>query len=219
MASYCEEADVYAVTRPGSIPSEARLCASALAAGDVFTLDGHGLATGDPISFRAEDGGSLPVPFSTGTTYYAIRLSDSAFQAAASEVLAEAGTETAITADGDLVLLVRERPMSRWIDWASAEVEQMLPAHVVPIDESAIPTAVRAATAKLAAYQARVWSGRSEEDLATLLDETRKQLTRWGKGVPLRGANAPTAANLAVYGSAATAADPRGWGNVDGTIP
>lgn len=216
---YCSEADVYAVTGSGTIPSPARLCASALNAGDVFTLDGHGLSTGDPFSLRAEDGGTMPGGFTAGTTYYAIRLSDHQFQGAASAELADAGTETAVTSDGDLVLMVRERPMTQWIDWASSEVEQMLPAHVVPIDENAIPTAVRASTARLAAYQARVWSGRNDEDLVRLLDETRKQLTRWGKGVPLRGTNAPTAASLAVYGSAATAADPRGWGNVDGTLP
>lgn len=211
----CTESDVYAVTRPGSIPSEARLCASALAAGDTFTLDGHAFLDDDPVSFRADVDGSLPAGITAGTTYYAIRVSDSAFKVAATE----GGAAVDLTTDGDLVLAVRERPMTRWIDWASTEVEQMLPAHVVPVDTDAVPTIVRAVTAKLAAYQARVWSGRNEEDLATLLDEARKMLTRWGRGVPVRGTDAPTAANLAVARSAASAADPRGWGNVDGTLP
>jgi hypothetical protein len=215
MASYCAEADVYAAVRSESIPNEARLCASALAGSDVFELDQHGLATDDPVTFRAEDGGALPDGIDEGTTYYAIRLSASRFQVAETE----GGAAVSLTSDGDLVLVVREMPMARWISWASAEVDQMLVGHVVEVDEDAVPTLVRAVTAKLAGYQARVWAGRDAGDLADLLDTSRKQLERWAKGVPVRGTNAPAPANLAVARSAATVADPRGWSPSGGTLP
>jgi hypothetical protein len=197
MASYCAEADVFAAVRSDSIPNEARLCASAIASTDTFEADQHGLATDDPVTFRAEEGGALPTGIVEGTTYYAIRTSGARFQVSATE----GGAAVDFTTDGELVLFVREMPIATWISWASSEVDQMLVGHQVEIDEDAVPTIVRAITAKLAGYQARVWAQREAGDLALMLDEARKQLARWAKGAPIRGTNAPSPANLAAYGS------------------
>ena len=40
------------------------------------TLDEHAFATNDPLTFRAQAGGSLPAPLVEGTTYYAIEVDD-----------------------------------------------------------------------------------------------------------------------------------------------
>ncbi len=195
MALYCDEADVYAVVSSGSIPNGARLCASALAAVDVFELDQHPLQTGDPVAFRAEEGGALPGGIAEGTTYYAIRVSSSRFQVSATE----GGGAIDLTSDGDLVLAIIEPPMLKWRTWASAWVDQALTGHDVEIAEDAVPEQVRAVAANLAAHKARVWSEHTvSADLARLLDDSQKQLDRWAKGAIIRGTNAPAPANLAV---------------------
>jgi hypothetical protein len=196
--SYCSEADVYAAVGSESIPTKAKLCASVLAAGDVFECDRHGASTDEPVAFRPEAGGWLASPLTEGTTYYVIRVSGSRFQVAATP----GGAAIPLTTDGDRVLAIFEAPMAKWIAWASAEVDDMLTGASVPIAEGSVPTIVTAVTARLAAYQARVWSDRDAEDLAALLDDSRRKLERWSKGVRPRGDGATTPANLATAGSA-----------------
>jgi hypothetical protein len=221
MSVYCDVSDVYAAVGSESIPNPGRLCASVSDATDAFECDQHGLATDDPVAFRAEAGGELPAALAEGVTYYAIRLSASRFQVA----IAPLGSAINLMTDGDRVLLIREMPMQKWIAWASREVDQMLVGNAVELQDVALSwtdssgtarvgphTLVRAVTAKLAGYQARVWAQGSTEDLATLLDESRKMLARWAKGVPLRGPTASASANLAVSGSAATSY-PRTYGS------
>lgn len=63
-------------------------------AGDLFTKVAHGLVTGDRV-----DAASFSAGFTAGK-YYVIRASADTFQLAATPALAQAGTATAITADG-----------------------------------------------------------------------------------------------------------------------
>src|SRR6478609_2025292 len=94
---YSTVSDLYAYGVPrGAVPNPARLAASVLASSDAFTLDEHGFATDDPVSFRAEAGGALPAPLVAGTTYYAIALTASTFKVAA----AVAGAALDLTTDG-----------------------------------------------------------------------------------------------------------------------
>jgi hypothetical protein len=222
MSVYCNESDVYAAVGSDSVPNPGRLCASVSDATDAFECDQHGLATDDPCAFRAEAGGALPAALAEGVTYYAIRLSASRFQVA----IAPLGSAVNLMTDGDRVLVIREMPMAKWIDWASREVDQMLVGNAVELHDvndvwldangatvRGPNTLVRAVTAKLAGYQARVWAQRDAGDLATLLDEARKMLARWAKGVPLRGPMASASANLALSGSAARTSYPRTYGS------
>jgi phage gp36-like protein len=201
---YCSERDVYAVIPRGSIPSPGRLVASALSTTSTFSLDGHGYEDGDALTFRAEEGGTLPSGIALGTTYYAIRLSDHAFRVSTES---DGSAPVTLTTNGDLVLVIHERPVATAIEWASAHVDQMLPAHAVPL-ESPYPAIVVSVTAELAAFRLRNSSEREEGALVRTLEQTRRLLERWGRGVPIRGTNAPApsrATNLAIASSGSSA--------------
>ncbi len=118
MVALCESADVFSVVSSASVPSSGRLCAFALNAGDVFELDCHGYALDDALRFRAEEGGSLPTGITAGTTYYAIPVDESRFQVSATS----GGAAVTLTADGDLVVVMRDRPVVEAIAKASAYV-------------------------------------------------------------------------------------------------
>lgn len=201
MADYCTERDVYAVIPRGSIPSPGRLCASASVSTSALSLDGHGYEDGDALTFRAEDGGGLPGGIVAGVTYYAIRVSDHAFRVS---TVADGSAPVTLTTSGSLVLVIHARPVAQAITWASAHIDQMLPAHIVPL-ESPYPPIVVSVAAELAAFRLRNSAEREEGALVRTLEQTRRLLDRWGRGVPIRGVNAPgegRASNLAVSRSA-----------------
>ena len=84
MTAYATRSDVYKYGLPrGMLANPGRLCASVLASTNAFELDGHGFETDDPILLRAEGTGAMPAPLVAGTTYYAIRVSESIFRIAA----------------------------------------------------------------------------------------------------------------------------------------
>jgi hypothetical protein len=157
---------------------------------DVLTCDGHGLATDDPITFRAESGGSLPSPLVAGTTYYAIAATDSTFQVAS----AAAGPALNITTTGSNVLLIVQPPWTRWIEEESAIVECSCAAHIVPF--ASTPAIVRRLTSLLVASRGLSFGGKSTDTLQSELDTAWKLFMAWNKGQAIRGSVEPASAQV-----------------------
>lgn len=206
MSAYCNASDLYSHgLPPGGLPNPGRLLASVSADDDTLTLREHGLTDDDPVSFRAEGGGALPTPLTDGTTYYAIAVSDDVI----SVTDAPGGEAIDITAAGSRTLLIAPLPIAKAITWGAAMIENMLPAHLVPLIEP-YPEIVRMTNAELAVGKLMTRQGASSTSLSEMVAAAQKRLERWGKGVPLRGENVPERANLAVSASAATR-NSRGW--------
>ncbi len=193
MSAYCTPANVYEWIPRGSISAQPLLVAAVDTSTDTLTINGHGLATDDVLTFRAEAGGSLSSPLVAGTTCYAIVLTDSTFQVAA----AAGGAAINLTTAGENMVAVVALPWTRWIASASAEVEQMIPAHCVPLD-APYPEPVISYTAGLVAGKALAFCGVASASIEAGLERVRRELETWRKNVPLRGAIVPTSANQAV---------------------
>ncbi len=186
--------------------TEGRLVGGVSAALNAIELDGHGLALDDACSFRAEAGGSLPSPLAEGATYYAIPLDDNRFSVAA----AAGGAAIDLTTAGARAVVIVPAPVAKAIAWASRLIDDMLPAHVVPLAEP-YPEIIRMTCAELAAAKLLALAGSESRTISEIADAARKRLDRWGKGVPIRGDNAPAAAGLAAGAAVGTATDTRGW--------
>lgn len=215
MSAYCTRGDLYDSGLPrGALPNPGRVVASVDVANDLMTLEGHGLETDDVVVFRAEAGGTLPSPLVAGVSYYAIAVTDSTFKVSATE----GGSAIDLTSAGSSVVAVTQLPFDRAIVWASAIVDNFLPSHVVPL-EAPYPEIVVQVVADLAiARLSRQTGGASSDFVTAKLAEAQRILDRWGKQLaPIRGENAPTAANLAVTGVGST--DPRGWATEVGKLP
>lgn len=212
MSAYATRADLYRYGLPrGLLANPARLCASVIASTDRFELDGHGFETDDPVSFRAETGGTLPAPIVAGTTYYAIRVSDSIFKVAA----AAAGSAINLTTDGSSVVVLAELPIDAVLASCSRWADDFLPAHLVPMT-SPYPARLVDIVAELAAGRLMLQAHQSSKSVKELVLEAKVQMERWSKGTLLRDAAASASANLAVNDSPTV--DPRGWGT-GGTLP
>jgi hypothetical protein len=206
MAAYCDFTDLFAHGVPrGALRNVARGPVSVSASANTIELDVHGLATGDSVSFRAEAGGSVPSPLVSGTTYYAIAVSESRFSVAATS----GGSAIDLTDAGSNVLVITPLPEEACREWASRLVDDMLPAGMVPLT-SPYPPIVRFTVAELAAGKLLTLTGAASKSVGDILDAARVRLARWAKGVPIRGDNAPAAANLAV-GVTAPRTDTSGW--------
>ena len=112
------------------------------------------------------------------------------------------------------VLAVATLPIEASILWACAFIEDMLPAHVVPIDEDAVPQIIKQTAAELAASKLATYGGFSAPTLSAAIETVTKKLERWAKGVPIRGVNAPKSAGLA--SRSAPRVDTRGWSTYGG---
>lgn len=229
---YCVPSDLHAFGLPrGSIPNPGRPLASVSEPNDTLTLDVHGLADDDAFFLRAEAGGTMPGGLSAGTMYYAKTIDESTFQARATA----GGAAISITSAGDpeRVLLIVPLPVDSWIRWASRTVEEMLPAHVVPlvkVDDAGVredeagydaatgkyPGAVVICTAELAASKGLGFGGVSSRTLAKVRDDAEKRLARWAAGIPVRNAPGQTPANLATSATVPYR-DRRGWSRYGGT--
>lgn len=206
MASYCAQADLYQYGLPrGSVPNPGRLVNSASAGTNALSLDVHGFALNDVVSFRAESGGALPAPLVAGTEYYAIPLTEATFAVAATS----GGAAIDLTNAGSRIVVVAPLPFASAIAWASSMIENMLPAHVVPL-EAPYPDIIVMTCAELAAGRLLALKGVASKSLSDIVDAANARLARWAKGIPLRGSSVPTAANLAV-GISAGLRDSRGW--------
>jgi hypothetical protein len=209
VTDYCDPADLYAHGLPrGSVPNPGRLIADVDATANTFTLDQHGFALDDPLSFRAELGGTLPAPLVSNTGYFAIPVTDDVFSVAATA----GGTAIDTTTAGVNFIVNAPLPIASAITWATHVIDDMLPAHIVPLAIDAIPEIVRMTCAELAAGKLAARAGAQSKSLTEIVDAAGKRLARWAKGVPIRGAVVPKPANLAA--SAKTTAafrDQRGW--------
>lgn len=206
MAKYCDPADLYAFGLPrGALPNPGRLVASVSVADDAITLDGHGFESGDPVSFRAEAGGSLPAPLVAGTSYYALPITGDTFSVSATV----GGSAVNLTTAGANTLAIAPRPIAAAITWSSRLIDDMLPAHVVPLTEPYHPL-VRMTCAELSAGKLLGLQGAASKSLSEMIDAAHKRLARWAKGIPLRGDNVPTAAQKATSATVPYA-DRRGW--------
>lgn len=213
---YCDDADVYEIggLARGALPNPGRIVASVDTSTNVLTLDGHGFRSGSELLFRAEGGGSLPTGLVAGTTYYALPQTDSTFKVSATL----GGAAVDITTTGARFLVTVARPMLLARQWASGMLDELLPAHVVPLT-APYPVTVRGAAAELAAWKLGGSSGgMGTESLTAKLKAAKDVLDRWARGVPIRGANVPPAANLAAVATSA-GLDPRGWAPTDGSLP
>jgi len=211
--AYCDFTDLFSFGLPrGALRNPGRLV-SGVASANALDLDVHGLAADDELTFRAGAGGSLPSPLASGTTYYAIPVTESRFQVAASA----GGAAVSLTTDGTNVICIIELPESSVRDWATSVVDDMLPAAMVPLT-APYPPIVRATTAEIAAARLLTLAGQApSQPLATILDGAQKRLARWSKSVPIRGTNAPAAAGLSASASTAQR-DASGWRAHGGTI-
>lgn len=211
MASYCSQADLYSFGLPrGGTPNPGRLASTVESDDDTIELDVHGFSLGDPVRLRAESGGALPAPLTAGATYYAVPVDESHFK------LSATAGDGAIdfTADGTRVVVIAPLPIDAAILWASRIIDDMLPAHAVPLEEP-YHELIIATCAELAAGKLLALRGSASKSLGEMIQYAQKRLERWGKGVPLRGANVPPAANLAV-GTSAPHSDTRGWSRYGG---
>ena len=90
------------------LSNPARPIADVVSATDVLTCSAHGFTLNSVLTFRAEEGGSLPAPLVEGTTYYAIPLTDSTFSVASTPNgapidLTTSGSNIVVACTADLV--------------------------------------------------------------------------------------------------------------------
>jgi hypothetical protein len=212
MTAYATNRDLYTYgLRRGVISNEGRLVASSLAATDILELDGHLFETGDRVQVRAVSGGTLSAPLVAGTVYYVIRVSDSTFKLSATD----GGAAIDLTSNGDAMLVIAELPISDLLEAYSRFVDEVVP-HAVPL-QSPYPKTVVRVVCELTAAKLLSLTGQSSTSIKEAETAAKAQLERWGRGVPIRGGDAGTPANLAVVSSNASASDPRGWGS--GSLP
>jgi hypothetical protein len=172
---------------------------------NTIELDGHGLVDDDVVTFRAESGGALPSPLVEGTSYFAAPVDEHRFQVAATA----GGSVLDLTTAGSKTIAIVPSPVAAAIRWASRMIDDMLPAHLVPLT-APYPEVIRMTCAELAASKLLALSGTASKTISEIADAARKRLERWGRGIPIRGDNAPPAANLACSAVAAPL-DTRGW--------
>lgn len=212
---YCDTSDLYSHGLPrGSVPNPGRLVVSVDTTGNTLTLGDHGLSEDDVFTLRPEGGvtASMASPLVSGTTYFAGVVSDSLFQVKASE----GGPVIDLTTAGARMVLVVPLPLAAAIRWASSMIDQFLPAHAVPLDSGSIPEILRATTAELAAGKVLRMAGKSSKTITAMIEEAGKLVARWGKGVPLRGENAPTTHTNLAKSATLPYNDARGWNRFGG---
>jgi hypothetical protein len=213
MSSYCTQTDVYRWIPRGSVQNPAPLVSDVNTTTDVMSLDGHGFADDDELIFRAESGGTLPTGIVAGTTYYAIVVTDATFSVAATA----GGSAINLSGSGTNFSVGIQAPWAAWIVDASGEIDNTLPAHVVPLSAPYPPVVVSYA-AGLVAEMALAWSGVVSNGLNDRMVRVRSEVALWRKnGLPMRGTNAPSnSANMAIS-AGSTSVDPRGWDGDDST--
>jgi hypothetical protein len=210
LSAYCTGPDLHdhglargAITNPG------RAVAAVYTSTDMIELDEHGFRDEAAIVFRVEDGGEMAAPLVAGTTYYVVESTDAAFQVSATA----GGVALGLTTAGSDMIVSTALPKQEAIEWASGWLDEHLPAHVVPL-EAPYPITAVAIVAQLAIAKLASYSGGSSATLAEAILFAQKQVDRWAKGIPIRGVNAPSPANLAVVASGTTVdarTGARGW--------
>lgn len=213
--AYAVASDLYSHGLPrGSLPNPGRLAASVDVTSNTFALDQHGFSLNDPVTFRAESGGTLPTPLAPGVVYFAIPVTDDAFALS----VTASGSSVDLTTAGARVLVIAPLPIASAISWASRVIDNMLPAHIVPL-VAPIPEIVVMTCAELAAGKLLRRQGAESKSLGEIVDAATKRLERWAAGIPIRGdSTAQTPANLAARASIPFS-DARGWSRFGGPGP
>ncbi len=209
MAVYATPADLRTYGLPdGALSNPARLV-TANAVTNAFTLDVHGFELNRPVYFRFDQGGSMPAPLVAEAEYYAVPVNEFSFRVAT----APNGAAVDITTAGEYLLVWSPLPIAGALEWASLIVDQNLPAHAVPLAEP-FHELIVATVAQLAI--GKLLNGYEGKSLAAMVAEASALVAKWGKGIPLRGANVPTATNLAASLTAPVRGDSRGWSRFGG---
>lgn len=204
--AYCTQAELYQFGLPhGAVPNPGRLACSVSSATNAIRLGDHGFSADDIVVFRAEAGGSLPSPLAESTEYFAIPDDDSTFGVA----LTAGGSRLDLTTQGSRVLVIAPLPVASALEWASKCIDEMLPAHVVPL-ASPYPEIVSMTCAELAAWKLLARGGVTSKTITEVTDAAQKRLARWAKGIPVRGTPNANRANTAITASAPSR-DTRGW--------
>lgn len=209
---YCSRSDVTARMPLGSITSAGGLTASASATSNAITYDGHGLETDDPITVRAPEGGTLPSPLVAGTTYYARRVSNAAFELAATA----GGAAIDLTTAGTELVISREPDFDYWIEFYSRWADTSLPGHLVPLEAPIHPLVIGIVADLVAKRMFNVggWASATQTEAEV---GSKQMLDRFAAGLVLRGASATASASLAVTATLSDTTDARGWGS--GSLP
>ena len=212
---YATPADLVKFGMPrGAVPNPGRLLGAVSVSASTLIQDVHGLAEDDAFYLATRAGGTLPAPLVADVKYYAKVVDESRFQARATA----GGSAITLTASGDpeRVLVVVPLDPLAWIQWASRVIDDMLPAHVVPL-VAPYPELVVMTCAELAIGKGCGFGGSSSKTLSQVVDYAQKRLARWATGVPVRpGDDTQNPANLAVS-AAAPYRDVRGWNRYGGT--
>ena len=209
---YATRRDLYTYgLRRGVLSNEGRLVASVAASTDLLELDNHLLETDDPVLLRAVEGGTLSAPLVEGTTYYAIRVSDSTFKLSATA----GGAAINLTSDGVSMIVTAPIDIDALLEAYSRFVDDFMP-HGVPMTEPYPVTVVRV-VCELTAAKLLNMSGQASQSMKDAEISAKAQLERWLKGLPIRDASASASSNLAVRVASTSATDPSGWRS--GTIP
>lgn len=214
MTAYATRRDLYRYGLPrGALAMPGRVVESSVASSDTLTLDGHGFETDEEVLVRAVDGGTLSAPLAEGTTYFVIRVTDSTFQLAASA----GGSAINLTSNGDQMMVAAALPVNDVLELYSRWVDDLLPAHGVPLT-SPYPVIVVATVAELAAKKLLDLSGQQSGIIDAAEVAAKAKLERWAKGIPVRDARVTTErTNRAISSTLATTTDRRGWGS--GSLP
>jgi len=207
---YAERRDVYNFGLPrGTLGSSARMIAHVDVATSTFELDCHGFEERDNIVVRAAQGGSVPAPLVSGATYAVIRVSDSMFQV--SEQLQ--ATPINLTSEGASVIVAIELPFDAILEACSRWVDDLLPAHAVPLDEP-YPVTIVAVTAELAARKLQSIAGHASVSVNEYELAAKAKLERWAAGIPLRNVDATRSTNLSTLATASATGAGFGKGRI-----
>jgi len=115
------------------------------------------------------------------------------------------------TTNGVRVVVGTQLPFAAAIAFGKALIDDMLPAHLVPLT-APYPPIIVMTNAELAIGKLTGSTGNGSKSIGAMVDEARKRLAEWAKGKPLRGENVPPPANLATAAVAtAPCRDDRGW--------
>ena len=198
MTAYATQGDVYKYGLPrGSLGNPGRLVDSALAATSIISLSEHSFSSGDAVTFRVPQGGTMAAPLVSGVTYYVLYLTDSTFQIS----LTSSGSPITLTNDGVSMIVSTDLPFAELLEFFSRFADGFIPAHVVPLPVP-YPVTIVAIVAQLTAKQLQFLSGVTSISMEDVKADAAKQLTRWAAGLPVRDAAVTTIpANLSVQTS------------------
>jgi hypothetical protein len=213
MPPYCTAEDAIDWLGPKNAEDPYRDLTSVDPDADVLVLGGHGLRTGDTFEVTAR-AGTIAGGLAEDTEYYAIVLSRSRWQAAATLADAQAGTQIDITDEGENMGAILHIPWSRYIVSEDAYIDDTFIGNAFPLaDGSAVPPLVKRYSSLLVADRAATFTGQTSEALRAHLEAAEKQMAeRYLNGKPLRN-QPPPPTNTAVRTPRTSGAggDGRGW--------